>query len=381
MTEKLSKKEIINRIKSGGFRIIEGFNYINQKTKVHIEDSEGYRYYVSCNGIYRSMNYENSKHNLHIIHKGNPYSPYNINLWMIKNNFRSKFISVNYTTGRDRNIKLVCEYGHEFLSSFDILRNVTGGSGCTVCSGMEVVMENSFGYLFPDLLEQWSIKNTISPYEITWGNSDIQIYWICQSGHRDYLCTLSNKRMERGCPSCVGKITDENNLEVVFPEILNEWDYNLNGSPKNYAPYSGKKVSWICSRCYYNFHSYISNRTLHNTGCPRCSESSDAEYIIEKWLTEQNITNVPEKRFENCKDKYTLPFDFYIPDYNICIEYDGIQHFKAQKYFGGEKKLKDQRKKDKIKTRFCKTNNIFLLRIPYWDFDNIEEILTETFLK
>ena len=72
-----------------------------------------------------------------------------------------------------------------------------------------------------------------------------------------------------------------------------------------------------------------------------------------------------EKRFENCKDKYTLPFDFYLPELNMCIEYDGEHHYKPIKYWGGEEELKKIEKRDNIKNIYCSENNIDLMRIKY----------------
>ena len=72
-----------------------------------------------------------------------------------------------------------------------------------------------------------------------------------------------------------------------------------------------------------------------------------------------------DKRFKQCKNKRQLPFDFYLPDYNICIEFDGRQHYKSIEYFGGEKHLEYVQYNDKIKTEYCLNNNINLIRIKY----------------
>ena len=72
-----------------------------------------------------------------------------------------------------------------------------------------------------------------------------------------------------------------------------------------------------------------------------------------------------------------LPFDFYLPNYNICIEYDGEQHFKPIKYFGGQKAFQSQQQKDEIKNKYCQDNKIKLIRISYMDYDNIEKILNK----
>src|SRR5699024_7815967 len=70
-----------------------------------------------------------------------------------------------------------------------------------------------------------------------------------------------------------------------------------------------------------------------------------------------------QKRFKDCRDKNTLPFDFYIPTLNSCVEFDGKQHFEPVDYFGGEKALKEVKRRDGIKTKYCKEKERKLLRI------------------
>ncbi|HFD2033423.1 TPA: hypothetical protein ACF2DD_002000 [Clostridium perfringens] len=113
-------------------------------------------------------------------------------------------------------------------------------------------------------------------------------------------------------------------------------------------------------------------------GCPICDESK-GEKAIRLYLEKNKIGFIQEYRFEDCRCKKELPFDFYIPEYNLCIEFDGEQHHKAFKYFGGEEKLKLTQTRDKIKDDYCKDNGINLLRIPYYKLDEIEEILDEEF--
>lgn len=111
-------------------------------------------------------------------------------------------------------------------------------------------------------------------------------------------------------------------------------------------------------------------------GCPNCMESK-GESIIRKFLENNIISYIPQKRFTNCKCIKPLPFDFYLPKYNVCIEYDGIQHFQSIKRFGGKNSLNYTKYHDKIKTKYCKKNNIQLLRITYKD--NIEDKLNKYF--
>lgn len=111
---------------------------------------------------------------------------------------------------------------------------------------------------------------------------------------------------------------------------------------------------------------------LFGYGCPSCNESK-GEKRIHKWLDSFNIVCERQKIFNDCKDKRPLPFDFYLPNYDCCIEYDGEQHYRSVDYFGGEEGFKKRVEHDKIKTQYCADNNIKLLRIPY--FANVEKEL------
>ena len=79
------------------------------------------------------------------------------------------------------------------------------------------------------------------------------------------------------------------------------------------------------------------------------------------------------KLLPKCKNLDLLPFDFYLPEKNICIEYDGIQHFEPRDFFGGKVEFEKIKIRDKIKTKYCNSNNIILLRIQY-DEDVIKSL-------
>ncbi len=98
---------------------------------------------------------------------------------------------------------------------------------------------------------------------------------------------------------------------------------------------------------------------------------------IANFLESNNIHYFIEYKFKECRNILPLPFDFYLPDYNICIEYDGKQHFEIIKHYGGEVEFELTKKRDGIKNIFCINNNIRLLRIPYYNLKNIEKILEE----
>jgi len=95
------------------------------------------------------------------------------------------------------------------------------------------------------------------------------------------------------------------------------------------------------------------------------SKYTYGEKTIKKILDNLNIKYIYQHKFEKCKDKRELPFDFYLPKYKLCVEYDGKQHFESIEFFGGEKAFKTRQKHDQIKNIFCKDNHINLLRIKY----------------
>ena len=77
-----------------------------------------------------------------------------------------------------------------------------------------------------------------------------------------------------------------------------------------------------------------------------------------------------------CRDVRLLPFDFYLPEHNTCIEFDGEFHFKSwSKSKNSIRKYEDTKRRDKIKTEYCIKNSIRLIRIPYWESENIPTIM------
>lgn len=87
--------------------------------------------------------------------------------------------------------------------------------------------------------------------------------------------------------------------------------------------------------------------------------------MISKYLEINKIEYVRQKKFTNCENVKNLPFDFYLPESNVCIEYDGIQHFKPISLFGGIEGFVKTKVRDVKKNEYCELNNIKLIRISY----------------
>ena len=128
---------------------------------------------------------------------------------------------------------------------------------------------------------------------------------------------------------------------------------------------------WLCKCDCGNevkVHSYtLTSGHTQSCGCLRSESVSKFEVFISDILSENHILFYREYGFNNCKGvgNKKLRFDFYLPDYNTLIEYDGAQHFKPIEYFGGEEKYNILKSNDEIKNEYCKIHKINLIRIPY----------------
>lgn len=179
-----------------------------------------------------------------------------------------------------------------------------------------------------------------------------------------------------GCPKCSGKLKlSKSEISHRFKKVYGgDYDSYLDDDPKN----GRSKIRILHKTCGNEWVASISNILYQNTGCPFC-KISKGERMIKNFLDENNIEYKIQHRFPDCKYMRPLPFDFYIPDKRICIEYDGIQHFESIPFFGGDISLNRNRLVDDIKSNYCNENGIKLYRIEYKDKEKINIILDEIF--
>ena len=173
-----------------------------------------------------------------------------------------------------------------------------------------------------------------------------------------------------GCPDCgkesvlQARTYDNDDFIRKSKETHGEkYDYSL----VNYTV-STDNVSIICPK--HGVFSQQAGSHMRGAGCPSCQESR-GELYVSNILQDVNIDFLRQHKFNDCKGdkgkKYCrrLPFDFYLPQYNAMIEYDGRQHFEPIKKFGGLEGFNKLKRNDQIKNLYCEKNNIKMIRIPY----------------
>ena len=272
-----------------------------------------------------------------------------------------------------------CEHGHEWKATISKRKS---GQNCPYCSGNVVLSGfNDLATTHPHLAKQWHpTKNKLKASEVSFGSGK-RGWWMCEYGH-DWSTVIGQKT---NCPYCTNKKvwSGFNDLATTHPQLLKEWHPTKNGvlTPQNVSKGMDKKVWWICE----HGHEWITKVSIRTKGsnCPICNISKGEAEVI-KVLKKYSVLHQPQYTIEGCRYKALLPFDCAIlsNENNLIalIEYDGELHYFAVDYFGGEANLKITKKRDRIKNKYCKQNKIPLLRIPYWDFNRIEELVT-IFLK
>lgn len=297
--------------------------------------------------------------------------------WLNENRPEFELCTDNIYEGNKKKLRFL----HSTCREYFHMRwnDVVTGFGCPVCNGKQVGERNNLKYLYEEVIDEWDYKKNypLTPENVTYGSNKV-VWWICRECKYEWKSTVKSRSRGNGCPACAGKVvTNNNSLLALFPEIAREWHRTKNGTltPDKVTYGSKKNIWWECIDCGFEWSTTPNKRTYRRDGCPNCS-SSRGEKRISQFLVSKNILFYQEYKIEDCKNILPLPFDFYLSDYNMLIEYDGEFHY--EDIFNNPKELKEVKRRDKIKTKYCKDNNINLLRIPYLDFDNIEKILNQS---
>lgn len=208
----------------------------------------------------------------------------------------------------------------------------------------------------------------------------IGVYWLCKCSCSDdsFIKVTTSNLKSGGVRSC-GCLSKESKQEVAKKvgeknriDITNQksgtWTALYRTDKKQ-----GSSFLWECV-CENGHHNLISTSNWGKIKfCKQCKNQhySKGEYCIQNFLERYEIPFKKEYSFQDCRDKRPLRFDFYLSDYNICIEYDGEQHFKKTSF--SHENFNVRQYHDYLKDEYCQLNEIKLVRFDFQEYSIMDD--------
>jgi hypothetical protein len=373
-------------IEENDYMLLDEYYKINSKSKLNIKDNEDFKYALNINQFKKHIS-EGTP--LVKFHMDNPYTFENINRYLVLINYPLILDPNEFSwNGSAKKMTFLDKDGYKYYSSFNLLQ--------------ENLKTHGYGYRFSpfnvhtiDNIKKWLIDNN-KPFELIDGQSykknNQKLKFKC------FNCPLDEIPFEiswgavyngQGCGICKGFQKGKyNNLKYLYPKIAEEFDFEKNypKTPELISPMTHDNYYWICPECNHNYKANVCDRTAGGNSCPKCNDSK-GERKIRNYLDEiknvNQINYISQYKFDDCKNIKCLPFDFAIfKDEQLLAvcEYQGEQHTRPIDLFGGLEGFNKTCYRDNIKREYCKFNNIHLIEIYYYDFNNIEKILEDELL-
>lgn len=290
--------------------------------------------------------------------------------------------------------KVYVEIHHEYCNKSYVTRfdGFKKGKRCPNCCQE---YENSFAHhieeeLGEPLEKYWDFeKNTVNPYLINKYSRE-KIWIKCTNEsinkmnglmkkdyHKSYEILPSNFIQGRRCSYCGNHKTHiYDSFGYNNPKMLDLWSDKNNINPFEIAAKSNKRYIFICYKCGKEFKATASDVM---GSCKICN-SSLGEFKVNTYLKKLDIEFKQDICYFNDLRGINgglLRPDFILPQYKVWIEYDGEFHYKNKVNKQTQEEYEFQNKNDKIKDRYAKEHGWKLIRIPYWEINNIESILNK----
>lgn len=196
---------------------------------------------------------------------------------------------------------------------------------------------NDLATVNPSISKEWNyLRNGGLTPDLVAANTHRKVWWKCSFCGKEWETSVSTRNTSGriGCPNCNKKraakerresiIKEGGDFASVYPELLDEWNYEKNGSvkPTEITAHSDSKVWWRCKICGKEWKAWIGDRA-RGVGCPRCFNGHHTSY------SEQVIYYYVKQAFPDAINGYKLPsasrkeIDIYVPTLQMGIEYDG----------------------------------------------------------
>lgn len=280
---------------------------------------------------------------------------------------------VNYVNNKS-NIIITCKKHGDFSQT---PKSHLKGGGCSKCAILYRSIKRQKGLSYYLNLFNNKHGNTYDYSKITHIDRNTDIITVTCKKHGDFK-TKVGRHVYYGCSICghdstasIRSLGIDEFIQRSSKKHSNRYDYS-----KSIYESINKKVIIICKE----HGEFMQSPTTHmiGAGCPNCKNVSRGENEVHRVLQEYNYNFIQQYTFNDCKHKHVLKFDFFLPEYNMCIEFDGIQHFdtKNSRFYDPDLTIRDE-----IKNKYCLDNNIKLLRIPYNKLKRVEKIILENMPK
>lgn len=327
--------------------------YVNSRTELKYKCNNGHKTKTTW-GCFR----QNKNKKCRICHPSKIINRKRLTIDFIKSEFEKR----GYTLLEDKYIgcnipmKYLCDKNHQNKMRWNNFRT---GQKCRRC------VDEKNKYSMDDVkkfLDEIDYITITEEYTDTKQKLDI----VCDNDHHSQI-NFNKLLLGTRCKFCVHE-----DLRAKYEDVKKEFEnhgckllskkYNNCDSP----------LTYICKCGNISRATYYSIKQGYKCGCGK----SRGEDLVVKYLKKNNIKYIPQKTFKDCRDKQILLFDFFV-NKKFIIEFDGIQHFKSNNFYGGEKKFILNKKHDDIKNKYCIKNKIKLLRISFKEIKNINKILNE----
>lgn len=310
-------------------------------------------------------------------------------LWDYKKNKGKR--PENFSHGSREKMWWLCPKQHSFQSEIrNIVKSKVETNSETTCNECKLFINRAT----PELIARWDFDKN-KHIDINTAKVDLTVvHWKCTVCGYEYPASIiskfyGKKGEKEKCMSCPKrKLTPENSFVNNSPKfILDEVDPDNIIDVSKETINSRKKCKWIClENPKHKWITTIYNRMKSMSGCPECrtlNKSSSGEQAVSKILNRLGVEWEKEIKITGCENERPLRFDFGVflhstintPDDMLLIEFDGDQHFNYTSLFGDIGRFKRGQENDKIKNKFCKDNDIRLLRLK--NKDDIEGMIRE----
>ena len=292
-------------------------------------------------------------------------------------------LAFQITCGSDKKFKWKCLKAkcdhHNWHAK---VKNRTSGNSCGFCAGKQTCPCDSFGQLFPQLLEEFMAAGNPRNLAFTISIGSGQSFkWKClkaKCDHHIWDAKVSDRTSGKSCGFCAGRQTCPcDSFGYKFPQLLEE--FVAAGNERKLAftiPVSSRQsFNWKCLKAKCNYHIWPTtvNKRTRGTCCPKCAGGNFAREFAQL-LDDSKIKYVPEQKFPECCDQKELPVDFDVYELDTLGELDGPQHFEVVYFYGSEgSDLKNQQLHDRIKNDFARKTNKHMFRLSYSEKHNMKK--------